>query len=826
MKHRKTLSAALMLIVALLALVTSITPVLAQELPGLSEEDAALLSGAIQNTVFQDSYTFEFVFSLNANVDGQAVNTTINGSGIVIGGASLETQFQLAVDGEAETPDGTVPLVAEIRVIDNVLYLNAVNPDTGEESGWLGDTLDNIGASMGAAFSSGFSAEAGISPEALMGGGMMDQALDQFGDFDPTVFLSVERGGSESVGGVDTTRFTYNFDIAELASSDQIAGLLFGAMAGAGQMPEMPSESQMAMLAPMLSQLFGETSFTIDQYIDEAESLVRRTVITFNMNLDPSMMGATGEPALINLSFDVTLDNFGNAPEVEVPADAQMGFASQLAPGGFEAPSVAVPTLAPMPTQESADAEPQTSDSGGDLVIEANVPLTVEYNGSPVDIAYESAGGEVVTVVAHSLENTLDTTIEVIDPSGVSLSRNDDHGSERGGLNTFDSLISDLELEDAGTYTIRLDTFSGSGEGSVEVTVENAGGAEPGKGDEGGGAAVEGEQVIAAEVPDNGDFEYEFEGAAGQVVTIAARATDSSFDPVIELDDPSGDTVAENDDHGTDREDLARFDSMIQDYELESSGTYTIRVRGFAGSGGEFDLLLSIAGEGESSGGSQTSGASDVVTDRIRAGDTFQYELDANEGDMYTVTVRALDEDLDPVLALYDAASGSFVASNDDHGSSDGSLNFLDSRLERFIFTESGSYIIEVSGYGDSSGDFELTVEQIMTDAPTGSGDEEVFTGEIEAGDSFIQTFEAREGDIVTITVRALTSDFDASVSLISPDGVVLADNDDHGGSDVNLSFLDSRINNFIVTEDGEYTIEVTGYRDSEGSFALIINVK
>lgn len=458
-----------------------------------------------------------------------------------------------------------------------------------------------------------------------------------------------------------------------------------------------------------------------------------------------------------------------------------------------------------------------------DLTLTANTPLVVDYAGEPISIQYVTSGAETVTVTARSLESigVIDTSLEVLTPDEVSLASNDDHATIRTDLTRFDSVLSEIELPQAGTYTFVVSTFSGRGAGSIEVLLESEVTASattaPDKEEEDDADTL----IIEDTVPSNSQFEYTFEGTEGETVSILVRAL-GDLDPVVILNFNSNE-VARNDDHGTDRRDIARFDSLISDYQLRDTGTYTIQVRGFAGAGGDFEMTLT---RGISQTIEVVSGDADVVTDSLASGETFEYNFSANAGDMYTFTAIATSGDFDPILRIYDNESGQFLVGNDDHGSTDLDLNYYDSRIQRYIFQESGDFVLTLNGYSTTSGRFELTVEPVMSDAPLGNGSEEVVSNSITSNGIFTYEFTAQAGDIISLTARALTSNFDVSLVLISPDGELIADNDDHGTADANLSLRDAHINNFIITESGTYTVEVSGWRDSAGSFALTITTK
>lgn len=89
-----------------------------------------------------------------------------------------------------------------------------------------------------------------------------------------------------------------------------------------------------------------------------------------------------------------------------------------------------------------------------------------------------------------------------------------------------------------------------------------------------------------------------------------------------------------------------------------------------------------------------------VVTGEVGDGDTARFQLEGS-GNEVAIEVEGLD-DFDPVVSLFDE-SGDQLASDDDSG--------VDSDSQLVYFLGSGDgYGIEVTGYGDTGGEFRLSV--------------------------------------------------------------------------------------------------------------------
>jgi hypothetical protein len=86
---------------------------------------------------------------------------------------------------------------------------------------------------------------------------------------------------------------------------------------------------------------------------------------------------------------------------------------------------------------------------------------------------------------------------------------------------------------------------------------------------------------------------YTFDGRQGQQVRITLdRPGRSQLDPYLELQEPDGRTLAEDDDSG------GELNSLIQ-LTLPRDGRYTIVARGLADSAGPYVLTVNLTGEGE-----------------------------------------------------------------------------------------------------------------------------------------------------------------------------------------------------------------------------------
>lgn len=319
-----------------------------------------------------------------------------------------------------------------------------------------------------------------------------------------------------------------------------------------------------------------------------------------------------------------------------------------------------------------------------------------------------------------------------------------------------------------------------------------------------------------------------YKATANETVTITARALEENnpVDPILTLTDDAGTELASNDDHRTNRTDLSPRDSLIDGFTFPSTGRYTIVVTAFDGSG-DVEVLIS---DNSSTPVAQTLG-DDVVEGEVPDNGAFTQGIQASEGETLTITVRATDNQLDPKVSIIDA-SGAVLADNDDHTSVNPALTPYDSEITGFAVPATGTYTIEITAFAGNGGTFELTISRgegsgTQTITPTAtpsttSDTTQVIEGTIEPNDYQTYSFSAQAGDVFTITAEALSSGFDPRVSLYFNNSYV-TDNDDYGSNDPSLQTTDARLYNIIMTEGGDYEVDVSGYQDSAGDFRLTI---
>lgn len=279
-------------------------------------------------------------------------------------------------------------------------------------------------------------------------------------------------------------------------------------------------------------------------------------------------------------------------------------------------------------------------------------------------------------------------------------------------------------------------------------------------------------------------------------------------------DDP---LLAEDDDGAM--EDLA---SQLL-WTCPANGNYYIAVNGYEQTAGQFTLT-----QREIAGGNASNNR---ITDTSRLALSFDestvssntpfhsVDFQLQAGQTYRIRTHSLSEGCDTLIELRRSTdpaasheSDPIVAEDDD-----GADEELASQLT-WVCDQSGPFYITTRSYGDTSGSFSMTVDQIMPVV-----DQVSRQLSIEAGGSYYSAdFAAVAGHTYFVETSDLTGELDTilqvrlstSTESALPDDPVLAENDDIEGA------VASRLE-WICTASGNYYISVRGYEQTAGQFTL-----
>ena len=374
--------------------------------------------------------------------------------------------------------------------------------------------------------------------------------------------------------------------------------------------------------------------------------------------------------------------------------------------------------------------------------------FTADRNES--EWTFEGTAGEVVTVAASAAPGDLvDTVLALEAPSGDTIAWDDDSGE---GANSRLMAI----LPETGRYRIRV---------TNRPTVDNPGGAytvEVRRADV--PLLVKGELTQGfMGGPGHGTGTWEFEGVAGEVVTVEARSED--FDTVVELTAPNGETISVNDDAGEGTNSWLRA-------SLTENGRHRIKVAAYGIGEGPYQILVSSE---------ERIRAEDLLVVRgVLWGERGVWGFEGVAGEV--VVVEANSEAFDTMIELR-APCGRELASDDDGGS--GEDSWLVTTLRRDEPCDERLYTVEVTSADETgTGPYMLAVRRMVGVAGESMPALEIGSpgeGELGAGSDEFQVWTLDGIDGSTIVIDARSERFDTVLTLTSPCGERIARDDDGG---------------------------------------------
>ncbi len=218
-----------------------------------------------------------------------------------------------------------------------------------------------------------------------------------------------------------------------------------------------------------------------------------------------------------------------------------------------------------------------------------------------------------------------------------------------------------------------------------------------------------GETFVLSITADNrASIDYVVENKA-EYVTIQAHSIEDEaelLDPVMWVVDSQNHLIAYNDNFSDDNS------TGVENLFLPPD-RYTIWIDSFNGvSEGEVEVQIEPANPFNEVSSVNDDG---VITIDVRLPEDaiYRYMLELSENDIVTISVRDTSGTLDPYLSILE--NNSPLLSNDDHQSSDSTLNRLDSRISEWHVLSDNTYIIEVRDFLGNAGEFELVIVTTST---------------------------------------------------------------------------------------------------------------
>lgn len=199
----------------------------------------------------------------------------------------------------------------------------------------------------------------------------------------------------------------------------------------------------------------------------------------------------------------------------------------------------------------------------------------------------------------------------------------------------------------------------------------------------------------------------------------------------------------------------------------------------------------------------------DTVNGTLKAGTADVWHFAGSAGDVIALNVERASGNLEPSLLLQDSAEQPIAGTRAAAGQ--GSVSLMQIRL-----SQTGSYLVKVSGNGQTAGEYHLALTRTSSVPITPTFQPTAITatvaGSINYGDTVSGQIEGRVyrqlwrfrgafGDIVDIRMSTTSGDLNPVLALVSPLGDTVAANDSASGGP------DAAIQAFQLPFTGDYTI-------------------
>ncbi|NKB32599.1 MAG: hypothetical protein GKR91_05825 [Pseudomonadales bacterium] len=326
------------------------------------------------------------------------------------------------------------------------------------------------------------------------------------------------------------------------------------------------------------------------------------------------------------------------------------------------------------------------------------------------------------------------------------------------------------------------------------------------------GNILRGTLAMGDETLDDDSFvdRYSFNGIAGGTAVVDLRS--GNFDTFLIMRSPSGAEMS-NDDY----EDS--FDRSLLTIDSLESGTYEVLVSSYsAGETGGYTLDIGTITAMPGTNAMDYSGSLSASDNELVDGEYYDnYVFEGAPGQRVVVDLRS--DDFDTYL-IVQSPNGE-TSENDDADGTNHSQVVMD-------LSELGVYEVYVTSYSSGeTGSYDLNVDVSRDQLQMGSRDVvnmelgDSVNGSLQTGDTLSDDgqyqdsyiFDGDEGE--TVTIDMTSSDIDTYITLATPSGELI-DNDDHNGS------VDQSQIQLTLPESGRYRVIATSYGESEiGSYRL-----
>lgn len=285
---------------------------------GLGDTDFQAFTSANATSATKTQYSFDYEVTLTVQGAGFPIDVALTGTGAVDVDNNLAS---VTIDGTATVAGQVTPIEAELRVVDNLLYVRATDPTTNSDTGWFSLNVDdlasadlgsgNFGEDLTDAFLQGFAQGAGVD-QADFDEEAFNNMVVAIASLDPEDFIFISRNA-------DT--FTIDFNIPALAEAPGFEVVTRELLQASAIAPDADPQF-VDIFNQILADAFAATSITFDQTIDPASGLVQGATFTIDSTIDPADFDSSGSPIVTNFVLDISLSGYDTPASVTAPADA------------------------------------------------------------------------------------------------------------------------------------------------------------------------------------------------------------------------------------------------------------------------------------------------------------------------------------------------------------------------------------------------------------------------------------------------------------------------------------------------------------------------
>lgn len=389
----------------------------------------------------------------------------------------------------------------------------------------------------------------------------------------------------------------------------------------------------------------------------------------------------------------------------------------------------------------------------------------------------------------------IDLILSLISPTGQTVTRIDN-----GYAGDTEIMIDNLLL-DSGLYVVEVSEFFGdAGRYTLSLVLTE----EPLFG--GGGQITPG-QTIQSTLARGAQHVWRFSGNAGELVSIVLTP-ENQFDAILDIYSPDGSRLAALD------EGFSGDTEVVAGLELPLTGEYAILVRSFAGEGGSYSLSLDEGGDNTTN----FYDAGDLIfgqtaQETLRENEAHAWFFSGKAGDELFITVTPLTNNLDLDIWLLDENINRLAEQDD--------LLAGEPEMIEFVLPDDGRYLVLVRDFFGEAGRYEITLRANEVAAPDNAGPIGYGTTEsglLQANQTIVWYFEAKESDVIDIQVVPEDSNADLLFILYDPNGnqVRLIDSAQAGEMEQILAYP--------VMSDGRWSIVLKEFYGETANYTLTVD--